>query len=387
MRIILFTGTGGTGVSTMAAATAVAIAAAGQRTLAYGIGRGLGTAFDVSLTGQPKTMTDRLTAAEVRYRPDAPDTLRDWLRDLLDWRGMEADLADDFAALPGLGTVGRLLDMEDQTRDGELDVMVVDGLPLHQLLDLVAALDAAARWLDRMFPERQPTVFEPFLRVLTPYAPSGEEVYEQGRDLLLRLANLRDLLIDPEVATVRAVLSPRQAAVADIQEAVSTLGLFAYTADAVVVNGQLPPEVTDSFFEYARSADSDVLSRITDSVFPIPVLSAHLLKRPPCGIDALLDLADIYGSDDPAGVLHRGRAHAFRQRDGHHYLELVLPQAKLEDLHLEQLEDALAVQAGGWQRIIPLPREVHGLEALSSSFDGTTLKVAFGTDTPADEEK
>ncbi len=379
MRIIIFTGQGGSGVSTIAAATAVAAARGGRRTLAFGLRPGLGAALDLSLTGEPKAVADNLLAAEGRRRFEAPDRFRDWLRDLLDWRSMDVALADDVAALPGLGDLGRLLEIEAHVARDDLDLIVVDCPPTSHCLDLLAGLDAAARWLDRLFPVRQPTVFEPFLRALTGAAPSGDDIYEHGRDLLLRLARLRDLLSDPGTGSVRVVLTADRSALAGAQQAVATLSLFAYPTDAAAVNLLLPPQVTDPFFAAARTEQREALRYIQDSVAPMPVLSCDLLPQAPRGAEALAGLASaLYGRQDPAALLYQGPAHAFSQRDGHHLLSLALPFARREEISLEQVDDRLIVQLAGRRRTIPLPQEVSYLQALSSSFDGQTLNVTFG---------
>ena len=150
MRIIIFSGKGGSGVSTLAAATAVVSASAGRRTLAFGLGPGLGHAFGVTLTAKPARIADNLDAVE-GHRRGAEDEFRDWLEQLLEWRGMDADLSDDLAALPGMNHVGRLLDLQAHIASEKHDVIVVDGSALAQFLDLPAALDAAARWLERIF--------------------------------------------------------------------------------------------------------------------------------------------------------------------------------------------------------------------------------------------
>ena len=92
---------------------------------------------------------------------------------------------------PALVDLARLLALDEQVESGKFDAVVVDFPALRHTLDLLAALDAAARSLDRMFPERQPTMLDPFLRALSGAATDGEDVYERGRELLLRLSRLR----------------------------------------------------------------------------------------------------------------------------------------------------------------------------------------------------
>ena len=379
MRIIIFTGKGGSGVSTLAAATAAHAAAASARSLAFGLAPGLAATFGAPITGEPAAVAPGLYAVEPRPGRRASEPFRDWLRELADWRGMDAALADDLAALPGFNRVSVLLELEAVTAGSDYDLITVDAPPLPHLIDLLAAVDSAARWLDRLFPVRQSTVFEPFLRALAGAPASGDDLYDHGRELLLRLSRLRELLSDPNTSSVRVVTLADPAALPDVQQGISHLGLFAYPVDAVAVNRLLPPEVTDPFFETARSRQADAVADIARSLEPLPVLSAPLQSRLPRDAAALAELArSLYGGRDPASVLHRGPVPGFAHENGRYLLSLALPFAHREELALEQTGDDLVVRLGDRRRAIPVPPQARYLN-VSSSLDGHTLKVTFGS--------
>ncbi len=379
MRIIVFSGKGGSGVSTLAAATAVAIARGGRRTLAFGLNPGLDAAFGVPLAAAPKSVADNLSALEGQQRYDEPDEFRDWLTDLLDWRGMEVGLAEDLAALPGMNHVGRLLDLERQAETGGFDAIVVDGSSLTQFLDLPPALDASARWLERLFAPRQSNVFEPFLRVFAgDYADKGEEVLERGRELLGRLASLRDLLTDPDVSSVRLVLNADGAALGGAKEAIPALSLFSFAIDALTLNRILQPEVTDPFFAGMRLEQERALRDIAQAVAPMPVLQASLARGTPRGIGPLAELAAaVYGEGSPADLLHTGLGHSFTKENGRYVMSLALPFAKREDVSLEQVGEGVEVHLNGRRCVVALPDEVRYREAASWSFEPPLLKITF----------
>lgn len=377
MRIIVFTGRSGAGVSTLAAATAATIAGGGRRTLAFGVGPGLAAAFAAPLGHRPKPLAADLWAVEAAPdRHDAPGPFLSWLRGLFAWRDMDETLAEDIAALPGLVDLARLLGLEEHISGGRFDVVIVDCPALRHTLDLLAAIDAAARSLDRMFPPRQPTVLDPFLRALGG-ATGGDDVYEAGRDLLLRLSRLRHALAHPESASVRLVLTPNRRALAEAQGAVAHLSLFSYPADAAFCNCLLP-EDAGPWFEDRRRDQQDVLSDIDGSLAPIPVLPVPLQPRDVSGLPDLATLALLaYQEADPAAVLHRGPAQAFSSKDGDYVLSLALPFVRHEELTIERLEDALIVHLGERSRTFDLPPEVRDLDGVSSAFDGDTLRVTF----------
>lgn len=378
MRIIVFTGRGGAGVSSLAAATATAIAGGGSRTLAFGVGPGLAAAFDAPLHHRPKPLAADLWAAEaVPDRHDDPGPFLTWMRDLFAWRDMDEALADDVAALPGLVDLARLLALEEHIGGRDFDAVVVDCPALRHALDLLTALDAAVRSLDRMFPPRQPTVLDPFLRALGGYSTGGDEVYEAGRDLLLRLANLHHALAEIESASVRLVLAPDGRSLEEAQGAIAALSLFAYPADAAFCN-RLLPEDAGPWFEGRRCDQQAALSHIGESLAPLPVLPVPLQPRDVSGLRGLATLARLaYRKADPGAVLHKAPAPAFASVDGDYVLSLALPFVQREDLAIERMDDALIVHLRERTRTFDLPSEVRGLDGVSSAFDGDTLRVTF----------
>lgn len=378
MRVIVFSGKGGSGVSTMAAATATALAQSGRRTLAFALGEGLAACFGRPLAREAVQVGETIWAAEGRTRYDRADELRDWLGDLLEWRGLEAGLAEDLAALPGVSSVGRLLVLEAQAAGGQFEALVVDGGPLPQFLDLPPALDAASRWLERLFAPREQTLFEPFLRVFVgEYAAAGDDVFERGRALLARLARLREILTDPAVSSVRLVLGADAAAVGDVQKAVATLSLFGWPVDALVVNRILPAEAGGEFLTALRKEEEAVVSALAAAA-PLPVLVGPLTSPAVRGAPSLAALAGrVYDGLAPADVLHQGPMRGFFQEDGCYVLRLALPFVAREELGLEQTEDGVEVHLDGRRCVVPLPHALRRREAESWSLESQVLRVVF----------
>jgi arsenite-transporting ATPase len=380
MRIILYTGRGGSGVSTLAAATAVALAGAGQRTLAFGLGSGLGDALGIRLTHEPSEISGGLFALESGHGQDEPDEFRDWLEDMLDWRGIDVDLAGDLAALPGANQVGRMLNLAREVEESEYDAVVVDGLPLEQFLDLPGSLEAAARWLDRLFAPRQANVFEPFVKMFAAdYAAAGEDILEGGQEMLGRLAGLRDILTDRAVSSVRLVLRPEASAPADAKSALTALSLFSYSVDALVLNRLLPEAVTDSHFDDARSEQATAAADLQALSRTIPLIRGDLAARTPREIDTLKALArGLFGEMDPGRVLYETEVPSFKPDGADYVMTVSLPHAERKDLAVEQFEEGVAVHVNGRRCVLSLPDEVRDREASSWSFEPPVLKVVFG---------
>lgn len=376
MRIILFSGRGGSGVSTLSAATAVAASSSGKPTLAFSLGSGLGHVLGIDAAAAVTKAGDNLDL--VQCAVPGEDEFREWLADLLDFRGMDRELADDFAALPGLNHIGRLLELETLIASERYGVIVLDAAPLEMFLDLPGALESAARWLKRVFSSRPQSVFEPLVRAFAAdFANTGEGVFETGRELLTRLARLRDLMIDHETTSVRLVVTPEDRAPEALREASGVLSLFGYLNDAVVVTRLLPDAVKDPFFAPAREREAGLLADVRAST-TAPVLTCGLRPEPPHGEEALLDLArEVYGDRDPTGFLAGGEPHKFSRDGGNFVLEVVVPFASREELKLEQADDGIIIHLNGRRRLFALPDEVGMREASTWSHDGRVLRVTI----------
>src|SRR6478736_2758179 len=128
MRILLFTGKGGVGKTTVAAATAVRAAEAGLRTIVCSTdpAHSLADAFDVSLGDRPTVIADRLWGqqldARVRFE-EAWNDVRTYLVDLLDWAGAQGVEAEELAVIPGLEEVFALSDIKAFATSGDYDVL------------------------------------------------------------------------------------------------------------------------------------------------------------------------------------------------------------------------------------------------------------------------
>lgn len=379
MRIIIITGSGGSGVSTLAAATSVGLGLKGLRTLAYSLNPGLGDAFGATLTGRADAVAQNVHAVETRRRKESNGELKDWLEDLLDWRGMDEVIADDVASLPGINHIGHLLELESYVSSGSYDAVVVDAAPAEQFLELPPALDAAARWLERLFAPREQTLFEPFLRAFAgEYASTGEDVMDRGRALLERLARLRGLMTDPDVCSVRIVATAAEHTAERLRESITAFSLFSYPMDAIVLSRLLPAEDVGAFFEDLRAAQDETVRALGESVGGLPVLRQALRKTPPAGAETLAELAaEVYGAHPPEGVLHRAEQRAIVRENGHFEMRLTLPHAAKDDLSLEQLEDSVVVYVHGHRCVLSLPVEVRSWQAASWSFEAPTLKVTF----------
>ncbi len=385
MRILLFTGKGGVGKTTVAAATAVQAARAGRRTLVLSTdpAHSLADAFGTGLGDEPVELAPRLAAQQLDARgrlEEAWSGIRDYLVHVLDWAGADSLEAEELAVVPGLDEVFALSDIKAWADSGEWDLLVVDCAPTAETIRLLSLPDVMARYMERVFPAQRALTraAAPVLRRMTDVPIAGDGVFSAAERFYRRLDGVRDLLADPEVTSARLVVNPERMVVAEARRTFTYLALFGYHVDAVIANRLLPDAVTDPWFASWRRIQKEQLAEIEDAFSPVPVLQAPLAPDEPVGAERLAELAaGVYGDAEADGRFHEGESFRVEARDGCLVLSLPLPFAEGADLDLARADGELLVALGPYRRSVLLPDSLRRREVDGARIVGERLEVAF----------
>src|SRR5882757_9133270 len=291
MRIILFTGKGGVGKTTVAAATAVSTAAAGLRTLILSTdpAHSLADAFDVPLGDQPTLIADRLWGGELDTRArfeEAWTDVRDYVVDVLDWAGAGALEAEELSVVPGLDEVFALAELRERATSGDYDVIVVDCAPTAETLRLLSLPDVLAWYMDRVFDSQRriTKLARPVMSRVSSMPIARDSVFSAVRRFYDRLDGVRELLTDGSITTARLVVNPERLVVAEARRTYTYLSLFGYHVDAVIANRMLPAALDHPWLTQWRATQSAHLDVITDAFAPLPLLAAELANEEVVGM-------------------------------------------------------------------------------------------------------
>jgi len=385
VRVVLFTGKGGVGKTSVAAASAVRCAAAGQRTLVMSTdpAHSLGDSFDMELGNEATKVGDNLWAHEVSSLHEMQRhwaKLHEYAVEVFSTQGLDEVLADEVANPPGMDEVASLMWIKHYAQRDQHDVLIVDCAPTGETLQLLTFPDAAKWWLDKIYPwsRRAMRVARPVLQPMMHMPLPSDEVYASLKDLLMDLDGMRKVLTDPETTTVRIVLNLEKMVIKEAKRAYTYLSLFGYVTDAIIVNRLLPGELRDELFQKWQRIHERYRAEVEESFAGIPILNVPLFDQEVVGQEMLSRMAAaIYGERNPADRFATSNPQRIDKDGAEYVLTLKVPFVDRSDIDLSRHNGELFVTVGNYRREIALPRVLARRDTAGASIQDGELRVRF----------
>ncbi|MET9229811.1 ArsA family ATPase [Lentzea sp. NPDC003310] len=395
-RVLLFTGKGGVGKTTLSAATAASLAAHGRKALVVSTdpAHSLGDALDVRLGAEPSEVdgSGGLFACQIDPRglvDEAWGDLRGHLRTVLAGAGVDELDAEELTVLPGVEELLALAEVRRLAASGPWEVVVVDCGPTAETLRLLSLPEAFAGYLERLFPTHRRVV----RGLLAGVAGTGTvEKWDATADALSRLAErldaLRSMLADPSSCSVRLVLTPERVVAAETRRTLTALALQGIRVDSVIANRLVPSPgaargAAATWLRTRRHEQDAVLAELT-GIGEIRTVDHRASE--PVGVPALLEVAEqLYGDADPlpseaAAESMLEVSGSGRGLDARYSLRIALPLADDTELDLARVGDDLALTVDGRRRLVALPSLLRRCIVTGAEMDSGGVTVGFRPD-------
>jgi arsenite/tail-anchored protein-transporting ATPase len=391
MRVILMTGKGGVGKTSVAAATGLRCAELGYKTLVLSTdpAHSLADSFDMELEHAPRLVRPNLWGAELDALMELEGNwgaVKRYITQVLQARGLEGVEAEELAILPGMDEIFSLVRMKRHYDEGIYDVLIIDSAPTGTALRLLSLPEVAGWYMRRFYKPLQAVsaalrpLVEPFFRPIAGFSLPNKEVMDAPYEFYQQIEALEKVLTDNTTTSVRLVTNPEKMVIKESLRAHAYLSLYNVATDMVIANRIIPDSVTDPFFKRWKENQQQYRQEIHDNFSPLPVKEVPLYSEEMCGLEALDRLKEtLYADEDPAQVYYKETTLRVVQEQNQYSLEVYLPGIAKDKVELSKTGDELNIRIGNHRRNLVLPQALAALQPAGAKMEEDYLKIRFAS--------
>ena len=281
----------------------------------------------------------------------------------MNWAGTETIQAEELTVIPGLDEIFALIDVKTHVESGAYDMLVVDCAPTAETLRLLSLPEIMNWYIERIFPVERKVVkaVRPIVSKMTTLPIAGDKVFAAVERLHRNLDDVKTILTDEKVSSVRLVVNPEKMVIAEARRTYTYLGLFGYRVDAVVVNRIIP-----------RGGERPLLRQVEGHPGRAPrhrrasrssrcrSCEARLFDREMVGVPLLEEMAaEVYGNLDATAILFHDDPIRVRKHADGYVLSMRLPFVSRDDMDVHRRGDELFVRVGSYKRNLILPQTLE----------------------------
>ena len=391
MRIILYTGKGGVGKTTIAAATGIKLAELGYKTIVISLdaAHSLRDAFDnhEKLVHQREEkqiqIKDNLWIQEINVQEAIVEYWNDvygYIRSLLNRSGLDSLIAEEIAVFPGMEEICALLYINQYVREKSYDVIILDCAPTGESLRFVSIPTTLEWYMSHIFKlERNlARVAGPIIERVSSVPIPRDNYFQNIQDLFDKLEGIDGVLTDPKITTVRLVTNPEKIVIKETQRAFMYFCLYGLCIDAVIINRIFPDGVDAAYFETWKRSQQHYIEEAMDYFSNVPIWKVNLFAEEIVGEQGLHRLADtLYSEINPADQFSKERPYQFQKMGDAYQLSMRLPFLSKEEIGLTKHGDELIITVGGFKRHIALPRTLSNKKTTGAKLTGDQLVIKF----------
>jgi arsenite-transporting ATPase len=383
VRVLLFTGKGGVGKTSISAATGIECARKGLKTLVISTdpAHSLRDVFKIDIGSEPVEIESNLYLQEISVTDAISkywDNLKLYLTALMRSQGVEGIAAEEIATLPGFDEASELLYIRQYVTEGDFQVIIMDTAPTGESLKLLSFPEAFSWYMERIFPISRKTaklirpLMKPILRLPLP----DDKVFASIEQLYSQMAEVKQILADPEITSIRLVCNPDRMSFNETKRAYTYLLMYGYFVDSIIVN-KIYDQNTGDFLKQWRDSQKEVLDEIGDAFGDLHISRVTLSSTEPTGIDLLHSLGQILYKDiNPISKMSKPIPPIqFLSNKKGKFIKLSVPFAEKKNTELHNRGGELIIQVDNWRRVFFLPQTMAELSPVNAEFNNGYLII------------
>jgi len=383
MRIILYTGKGGVGKTTVAAATACKLAQDGKKVLIMSTDQAhsLADSFEMPIGNEETEIADNLYAMEidaVRESELAWGKMKSYFKELLSARSGNGIETEELLVFPGLEELFSLLKIVEINEVGKYDVLIVDCAPTGETLALLKFPEMFGSFIESVLPMKRKAlkVAGPAVSRITKIPMPEDSIFDQITELTHQLEKMQQIMSDKEHVSLRIVTTPERIVIKESKRNYTWLHLYDFNVDAVIVNKVYPEQALEGYFAKWMELQAQGMKEIRESFAPVPVFHLDFNRTEIKTIPILSEAAEaIFDGSDPSKVFFCAKIFEIEEEAGGYLFRIFLPFADKQDMELTQSGGEIILGIENERRRITLPDIIRNKEVGRAKFEEGALEI------------
>lgn len=384
-RIIIFTGKGGVGKTTVAAAHARKSEKEGKKTLLVStdMAHNLSDLFERPFGKEVTAMSEYLDVLEVDPNYVMENDFKNIMQafeNLIASVSLGSSMQEDITMFPGMEELFSLLKILEIYESGKYERIIVDCAPTGETLSLLKFPELMSWYMEKFFP-----VGKMAMRVLSPISKKVFKVELPDKTAMsdiekmyLKLIKLQELMKNRDVTSVRLVTIPEKMVVEETKRNYMYMNLYNYNVDGIFINRILPADIGNPFFGEWLDIQKQYIEELENVFVESPIYYIRWYDTDLCGMEAIDKICEsVLTQSDLFNVKDNQPGETYEMTENGYKLSLYLPCVKKEELELHQSGTDVIIKIGNFKRNIPIPNTLRNYSITSAKIEEQILNIQF----------